>query len=494
MNESRVLKRSFWGIQAAALLLVSGGLQAQTQVKPGFNLFSAQQDIEIGQKSAKEVEHQLPILHDRSVERYVEKVGKRLAGAIQGPDFPYQFKVVNVSDVNAFALPGGFMYINRGLIEEADNEAQLAAVMAHEMAHVALRHGTNQASKAYLAQAGLGILGSLFGGQGASSQVIGSLGGFGLNALFLKFSRTDEEQADVVGAQTMARAGYNPMEMAAFFEKLRENAGHNPGKFEIFFSDHPSPEHRAQRIEKEVRILRPLHLEGTVGGFDSIRRRLKRMPPARSMAQIMKQQSQNQPAQPPGGQGPEIGINQPSSRFRQFEQADSLFRIRYPENWRAHSSERSFGVILAPDRGVIRDDRGEENIVYGVIVNRYSDEQANDFREGGASMDRRELARQTQNLVRGILRDNSYLTLQRRSWRNETIDGERGLSVVLSGQSPTTRLEERVTLFSRPLPDGQLFYALFIAPARDYGALKETFRRILSSLKINEQAFKRQKL
>ena len=109
----------------------------QTEVKPGFNIFSLRQDTEIGRKSAAEVERQLPLLDDPTAQSYVEEVGERLVKVVQGPDFPYQFKVVNVSDVNAFALPGGFMYINRGLIEAATSEAELAGVMAHEISHVA---------------------------------------------------------------------------------------------------------------------------------------------------------------------------------------------------------------------------------------------------------------------------------------------------------------------------------------------------------------------
>jgi len=210
------------------LLALPTQASAQTEVSPGFNLFSPEQDVEIGRQSAAEVERQLPMLDDRNVQNYVSKIGERLAAEAPGPDFPYQFKVANLSDVNAFALPGGFMYINRGLIETARDEAELAGVMAHEMAHVALRHGTNQASKAYLAQAGLGVLGGVLG-QGTTSQIIGAIGGFGLNTLFLKFSRDDEEQADVVGAQIMARAGYDPMAMASMFETLRQQAGRDPG-------------------------------------------------------------------------------------------------------------------------------------------------------------------------------------------------------------------------------------------------------------------------
>lgn len=186
------------------------------------------------------MEGQLPLLDDPTAQGYIERIGERLVSVVQGPEFPYQFKVVNVSDVNAFALPGGFMYVNRGLIEAASFEAELAGVRAHEIAHVALRHGTNQASKAYLAQAGFGALGGLLG-KGSTADIMGAIGGFGLNATFMKFSRTAEEQADVVGAQMLAKVGYDPMSMADFFEKLREQSGKDPSKLEQFFSSHPAP-------------------------------------------------------------------------------------------------------------------------------------------------------------------------------------------------------------------------------------------------------------
>lgn len=141
------------------LLACIANLPGQTKLKPGFNLFSPDQDVEIGKQSVVEVEKQMPVLDDKSMQEYLTKIGQRLAVVTPGPKFPYQFKVVNVSDINAFALPGGFMYVNRGLIEAARNEGELAGVMAHEISHVALRHGTNQASKASLAQIGIGLLG-----------------------------------------------------------------------------------------------------------------------------------------------------------------------------------------------------------------------------------------------------------------------------------------------------------------------------------------------
>jgi predicted Zn-dependent protease len=206
---SRVVR----GLVLTSVVFAVGSVMAQTRISPGFNLFSVQQDQEIGRQSAVEVERQLPILSHKATNKYINAIGKRLVNFAPGADFTDQFKIVNASDINAFALPGGNMYLNRGTIEAAGSEGMLAGVMAHEMAHVALRHGTNQASKAYLGQMGLGILGGLISGDNSSTEkTMNAIGGFGLNARFLQFSRTDEEQADIVGAQMLAKAGYDPRE------------------------------------------------------------------------------------------------------------------------------------------------------------------------------------------------------------------------------------------------------------------------------------------
>jgi predicted Zn-dependent protease len=263
------------------LAVLSSAAMAQTQFKPGFNLFSPEQDVEIGRQSAREVERQMPVIGNREIQNYITRVGDRLAAQTPGPDFPYQFKVVDVMEVNAFALPGGFMYINRGLIEAAGSEAELAGVMAHEISHVALRHGTNQASKAYLAQAGLGLLGALLGGGGGSTeQIIGAVGGFGLNATFLKFSRDAERQADLLGAQILAKAGYDPMAMAEFFEHLREMQGRDPGGLERFFSSHPAPADRSEHVRREVQMLK-VSPKPPSGNFQRIQSILKAMPKPR---------------------------------------------------------------------------------------------------------------------------------------------------------------------------------------------------------------------
>ena len=300
----RYVMRKFRGLTFTfpilALVVAAGAAWGQTDVRPGFNLFTVDQDVEIGKKSAIEVERQLPMLSEPAITRYVADLGARLAARAPGAKFDYKFKVANLSDVNAFALPGGFIYVHRGLLEKARTEGELAGVIAHEIAHVTLRHSTNQASKAYLAQSGIGILGGLLGGktQTTTGQIVGAVGGFGLNALFLKYSRGAETQADIVGAQIMAKAGYDPMEMVRFFETLRKLAGSDPGKVSRFLSDHPAPVDRAARIRQEASLLGPVRQASPIGSVAALQRDLGRLSPAPAMGQLARAQTATAPQRP----------------------------------------------------------------------------------------------------------------------------------------------------------------------------------------------------
>jgi predicted Zn-dependent protease len=267
------------------------------------------------------------MLRNRNVDAYLNKVVRKLAAQAPGARYPYAIKAVNDPAINAFALPGGPMYVNRGLFEAARSEAELAGVLAHEMAHVALRHGTHQASKAYLGQAGLGILGGLLGKNGGSTaQIVSAVGGLGLNALFLKFSRDAEYQADQVGAQIMAGAGYDPVAMADFFGVLRSEQGRDPGKLEKFFSDHPPASDREARIRDQAGNLR-LARSQDVGGFDRMRADLRRLSPAPSRVAQQLEEPRNPDSRNPDSGQYDVRVDQPSSRFQRFEQRDGYFTI-----------------------------------------------------------------------------------------------------------------------------------------------------------------------
>jgi Zn-dependent protease with chaperone function len=474
-------------------LFAVGRASGQTVVRPGFNIFSIEQDVEIGKQSAAQVEKQLPMLSDAAVSRYVTNLGARLAAQAPGTKFTYRFKVANLSEVNAFALPGGFIYVHRGLLEKVRTEGELAGVMAHEIAHVALRHPTNQASKAYLANAGIGILGGLLGGksQTTTGQIIGAVGGFGLNTVFLKFSRSAESQADVIGSQIMARAGYDPMEMAHFFGYLGQQTGADQGKVATFLSDHPAPADREARVRQEATLLGPVRQAAVVGNLRTLQAELRRLSPAPTMEQLAKGLTPDT-GQPVDAGTAGLSIESPSRQFRVFQQAEGLYQLEQPDNWSAYVASGGYGVTIVPRGGYETTSSGRQNISFGVIVNHYVPFEGtvgNQFVDpNGSLFGETPLEEATSDLIRHILQANPNLERVNGSELRGTVSGHPTLSIRLESTASNTSVAERVTVLTRQLPDEHVVYMLLIAPAREYALLQPTFDRMTGSLRTDGHA------
>ena len=262
-------------VLTAALALPAA---TQTRIERHKNSYSPQQDVELGQQAAGEVRQQMPLLNDGRTEDFVERIGDRLVDEIPAefrePQFRYSFDVVNLREINAFALPGGPMFLHRGMIQAATSEGEIAGVMAHELAHVVLRHGTAQATKGQKFQLGAlagQVLGAVIGGRAGAVVSQGSQ--IGLGTYFLKYSREYESEADLLGAQMMARAGYDPREMARMFQTIEKQGG---GGGPEFLSDHPNPGNRVQSINREAEMLR-VEGRGTSGELPAIHARLNQM-------------------------------------------------------------------------------------------------------------------------------------------------------------------------------------------------------------------------
>jgi Zn-dependent protease with chaperone function len=469
-------------------------LDAQVSIKrspSGFNLFSVQQDIEVGRQSAAQVEKQVPILNDARTTTFLNRVVARLAAHAPGTRFPYSIKAVNATEINAFALPGGPMYVHRGLITASRSEAELAGVLAHEMSHVVLRHGTEQASKAYLGEAGLSLLGGLLGRGNTTSQIMNAVGGFGLNAAFLKFSRSDEREADALGAELMHKAGYDPLAMATMFASLRAEQGRDPDRLERFFSSHPPSAERESNMRVLASQLGGGGSQQLVGGLATIQSRLGTVAVA--------------PTQPgynvstgdvvvPGGTAT-VNVPAPSTRYARFSHASGFFAIDHPDNWRAFPS--GLAVSMAPEGGVVQLSNGQPNLLYGVIVNHYEpfEGEAERFSQSlqrnytpfeDRTRPRGFLEDATDDLVRQLLISNSYLSAVTGSARAEVIDGGRAYSVVLNGRSPVTTEDERALLYTRGLPDGHVIYLLCVSPARESSVMERTCSRMMQSMRIDD--------
>src|SRR5215831_13455259 len=243
---------------------------------------SEEQEIELGREAAKKVESDSPILRNDEITSYVNRVGQTLVPYSHRKNIKYAFKVVNSSEVNAFALPGGFIYVNRGLLEAAQNESEIAGVLGHEISHVVARHSADQMKKAGMANLALGGLAAVLGGQGGTLAGITKVGAeLGTNAAFMKFSRDDEREADKLGAQNVYDAGYDPRGMVTFFEKLEQLRKTEPSKLETFFSTHPNPAERVANVSQEIQSFsRKQDLKVNDPRFADLKRRLSELPKA----------------------------------------------------------------------------------------------------------------------------------------------------------------------------------------------------------------------
>jgi Zn-dependent protease with chaperone function len=480
---------------AIALLLSAGIADAQTQFKSGFNLFSAEQDVQIGQESAAAAEQQLPLVNDSTVNAYVNDIGARLARNAGGPQFPYRFRVVNASDINAFALPGGFIYINRGILDQAKNEGEVAGVIAHEISHAALRHGTHQASKAYLAQAGLSILGGLLGGKvgEGTANIINAVGGFGLNALFMKYSRDLETQADVRGAQILAASGYSPNDMVTFFQTLEKV---DTAKKTTFMSDHPAPPDRIARIRKEAQSL-TVNQSPTqnVAQLQSIQARLRGAGSAQTMGQIAQggttNTQQTRRDRRRAVQQATTNVPAPATTMAAYTSRSGVYRIGYPSNWQVYD-QGGIGVTIAPPGG-IGTANGQQVVLYGAMVGHYdtvgTQQQGLRLRPMSSSTSTRvSLDDATSELLTAIQQSSPHLQLVNNSGQRITMGNANAIAVAMRGVDPVTNVRERVTLVTRQLADNHLIYVLFIVPEKDAATYNAVLNQMVASMQINERA------
>ncbi|GAC1437864.1 MAG: hypothetical protein NVS1B11_03870 [Terriglobales bacterium] len=441
---------------------------------PGSVGITKEQQIQIGRKAMAEVYKQMPVLPDSSPEtQYVQQLGRRLAAVIPAQySWPYEFHVIPQKEINAFALPGGPMFVNIGAITAADNEAQLAGVMAHEMSHVYMQHSAKQASKTRWADM-LGALGGLFGSG------VGSLARLGIElgagTLLMRYSRHDESQADAVGAIIMYKAGYDPKALADFFQKIEGQSG---GSGPQFLSDHPNPGNREAAIDKEIKTWPPKNYIRDTEDFVRVKKHANtvRTYTGQEIADGAKQGVWNRPGDQTHripsvasavGSLSNLTFDQvrPSSRSVQWR--NDAFSISYPENWQASDQGRS--TTIASPSAV-----ADGTVAYGVLI-----ELTNQRPDS--------LVQATQDLINGLQQSNPGLRVTQRT-QNIQVSGEQGQSVTLTGYSPVQRngqpIPERDWLVTLLDPQGNLDYVLFIAPEGDFGEISDTYQRMLTSFRL----------
>ena len=464
------MRRVSASVGLMAVMLVAQVAAAQTKVTAPKNKYAVKDDVQLGREAAAEVEKQLPILHDDNVTSYVAGIGERLVRAIpaelQHPEFQYSFKVVNVREINAFALPGGPMYVNRGMMEAAKTEGEVAGVMAHELSHVALRHGTAQATKATpyaMGQMAGAIIGAIVGGRTGS--VISQGTQFGIGTAFMRYSREYEKQADILGSQIMARAGYDPRDMANMFKTIEAQGG---GGGPQWMSDHPNPGNRYEYINQEAQMLRVENPVRDTSGFESAKARLGQMAPAPTTEAATKSgagrtgTATSAPDSRPGT----TRVEQPASRNTTYNEGN-LFRIAVPSNWREVAGNNS--VTFAPE-GAYGTVNQQSTFTHGVEA-------------GIARNESHELQTATDELIQSLAQANPRLG-RAGGYTRTSIGGTTGLYTTLSNVSDATGGNEQIAVYTAQLRDGTLFYLIGVAPANEFGRYEGVFRKVAESVQF----------
>jgi beta-barrel assembly-enhancing protease len=467
-NMNKPTAKNF-GKQIIALSLIAVistlSVMAQTVVKMPKNKNPVSKDIELGRQYSAEAEKVFPVLNDSESTRYVQEIGRQLVRSIpqeyQQPAFNYQFKILNCSDINAFAIAGGYLYVCRGMIEGAKNEGEMVGVMAHEISHAALRHTTQQGP-------GLGTqitaIGAILGGAILGAPELGQVAAAGL---LTKYSRKSEKEADLVGARIMANAGYDPHDLANLFKTIEaQSEGNRPPQW---ISSHPDPGNRYNYINAEANLLRisPNPIRET-REFQRQRQRLLSMTPkAKSMEDLEKAaQGQQGTGQSPtaGGKYDPRNVELPSTRTRQYK-AGNILSATVPDNWKEFPEEG--GVQFAPDNAW-----GDKGITHGVMLGIQKGEGGN-------------LQQESETYVQAIAKSNGYS--QQGGYSRGSINGKNALRTIISGRSDITGRTEIVTVYTTLLSDGTLLYVLTVSPDNESSSYSRAFTNFVNSIRINDR-------
>ncbi|MGD9904710.1 MAG: M48 family metallopeptidase [Vicinamibacterales bacterium] len=456
-------------VAAVMAMSLAVTLTAQTVVKPPNNKYTPEQDVQLGKEAAAEVRREYPIIDDSQITAYLSRAGNRLVEhaprELNHPVFEYSFTPVNLKEINAFALPGGPMFVNRGMFDAAGSEGEVVGVMAHELAHVLLRHGTANATKAQRFQIGAiagAIAGAIIGGGWGEAISQGSQ--FGLGAWLLKYSRDYEKQADLLGAQIMARAGFDPRDLATMFETIEKQGNGSPPQW---LSSHPNPGNRSQYIQQEAAKL-TIGPRPEANGFSAAKARFAALPPARSMTDRTRAGggSSNGGAASVGTVGQPVP--RPSTQYR-TQRGGQLFQVSVPSNWTAVSG--SSAVKYVP-QNALGPYEGQSVFTHGVEL-------------GVAQASSRSLSQAHETFVNAILRSNPGLRAAE-TGRQLRISQRSAVGTVLSGPSALGE-QERVGVFTTLLADGNLFYYLTVVPERDAETYGPAFDRVGNSIRLSDR-------
>ena len=491
---SRTLQRFCVALLVATNVFAQSA--APTFPNPGKTSMSKDNQHALGMEVATQVFQQMPVLPDSSPESiYVRQLGQKLVATIpEQYSWPFEFHVIPQKEINAFAIPGGQMFINLGTVTAARSEAELAGVMGHEMAHVYMQHSAKQAGKAQTTSMIAGIASAVLGGTvgGEMGGLVGQLGQMGIQmgaqGLLMKYSRNDESQADAVGAVILYKAGYNPQSMVDFFKTMGAQPGAAPPEL---FSSHPNPGNRQEAIQKQIaKWPVTTYVEGSPD-FDQTRQLAaqEKMYTAHEIEAGAKSGQWAALNQRNGASLTSSGASTFPTRAAAPPNPVSLesvlpsehmvtanlgpMKIHRPDNWALELPEQQGQfVTIAPRAGITSTGVG-----YGVLLN------------GAAAPkgQRASIDDMTVALIKQIQQNNQLEQLG--NPQPITVGGIEGRATFLRSPSPFPDANgqpqpERDWLVTVPQRDGSMIFMIFVAPEHDFDRLHATFEAMVKSIQF----------
>jgi beta-barrel assembly-enhancing protease len=461
--------------RALILILISFSLFAQkaakqTEVKVQRTSITRDQEMQLGKEAAAAVEREMEVVRNPEIESWLNQIGQRLAKAPEANAYPYYFKLVNDQSINAFALPGGPMFVHTGLLQAADTEGEVAGVLAHEMSHVALRHGAAQMGKQQTWGTLFGLAGAAIGAATVDSQgqcgllcQLGGLGaGVGGSSVLMKFSRGFERDADLNGARMMASVGYDPMQLPRFFEKLSAKSGGagEPKGLSLWLSSHPASGSRAQYVAEDVRFYPKRDYTSNTGNFARVKQVVAGLPAPKPKPAflILAKQGASPRANLPAG-------------FRDY-QANG-FAIAYPGSWRIGQPKDGGSIFIAPQGGAAQGQGGELELILGLMLDYYVP------RAGAAAVN---LDASTKEFVDAL--SNGDNNLRSRNPDRTTVGGQPALVTRLTTRTSYQAEPDQVIYLYTVAREAGLWHVVLAAPPSRLGELDPVFRQIVSTVQF----------
>ena len=452
------------------LILAAQKPARQADVRIQKSSLSRDQEVQIGKQFAGQVEREKEVIHNQEIENWLNQIGQNLAKTPQANAYPYYFKLVNDDSINAFALPGGPMYVHTGLLKAADSEGEVAGVLAHEMSHVALRHGAAQISKQQTYGTLFQIIGAAAGSLttdqngkcGIVCQITQAGTSLGENSVLMKFSRGYEHDADLNGARMMASAGYDPIQLPQFFEKLTKSQGTagEPKGLALWMASHPATGSRIQYVSDDIRFYPKRTYPSSTGSFARVKKLVGTIPP---------------PKPQPGTlilakQGAEGRTNLPTG-FKDYPA--NGFSIAYPNAWQVGQPQPGSSLYIIPQGGIAQTQNGGAELLSGAMVDYYTPQA------GAAATS---LDSSTKEFVDSLQKGDTNLKADRSE--RVQVAGKAGLRTRLTTKTSLQAEPEQVVyLYTVPRQAG-LWYAVLAAQPSKLSDMDPVFTQMVNSVQF----------